>query len=256
MPAGYSAGYGRRKRQSRYARAGVKRATAGYYARTGRRGGVAYGPRRQPRQRAGRANYRTGGFIGIEKKFFNTLDTNTTIGVAGTITSPSLCLIPQGTTESNRDGRKCRLVSIHCHGVVTLPTSSAPASTADRLRIIIYKDQQTNGAAATAALIMDDNEVAVTIDGYRNLENSQRFWILHDKTIEINSTAGAWDGTNDQYGEQQIHFDWHKTCDIPLEFSATTGAITELKSNNVGVLCISGGGLVGYKAEYRVRFVG
>ncbi len=192
-----------------------------------------------------------------ERKFFNTIDTNTTIGVAGTITNTSLFLIPQGVTESTRLGRKCTVVAISAHGQITLPTSSAPASTADRFRIIMYLDKQANGAAATAVLIMDDNAgTGVTIDGYRNLENSQRFRILLDKTWAINSTAGSYDGTNDQFGEKQINFNFHKNCNIPVEYSAVAGAITELKSNNVGVLCISGGGLVGYKAEYRVRFVG
>ncbi len=192
-----------------------------------------------------------------ERKFFNTIDGSTTIAITGTITNASLNLIPQGVTESTRVGRKCVIKQISGHGTMTLPPTAVVTETSDQLRIIVYLDKQANGAAATPALIMDDNAgTGVSIQGFRNLEESLRFQVLSDKRYAFSCGAGSGRGTTDTLSYAEVVNDWNfnKYCDIPIEFSGTSGAITTVRSNNIGVLMISASGFMSFNGEYRVRF--
>lgn len=49
---------------------------------------------------------------------------------------------------------------------------------------------------------------------------------------------------------------FYKKCNVPLEFSSTTGAITEIRSNNIGVLLISAEGTAKFDSSIRIRFTG
>ncbi len=182
-------------------------------------------------------------------KFFDTVKAATAAATTGTISNLSLNLIPQGVTESQRIGRKCTIKSLHIRGEYTLPTTSTPASTTDRVRTIIYLDKQTNGVTATVTGILE----SAAINSFNNLANQSRFTILSDKTFSMNMTAGAYDGTNDQFGKISRPFMYNKKCNIPIEFDSTTGAITEIRSNNLGLLTISqvGDVLLAYTARVR-----
>ncbi len=54
--------------------------------------------------------------------------------------------------------------------------------------------------------------------------------------------------------EVRQDYTFFKKVKIPLEFSAGTGAITEIRSNNLFVLLISEAGAAGFESKMRLRF--
>ncbi len=190
---------------------------------------------------------------GGEMKFFDTARASHVPATAGTISNLSLNLIPQGVTESTRVGRKCTVKALYIHGNFFLPSTSAPGDTTDRVRFVVYLDKQANGATATVAT----NGILETavINSFRDLTNTGRFRILSDKMYTFNCTAGARDGTNDQFAEMIKSYSCYMPkLNIPLEFSSTTGAIAEIRSNNISVLCISQDAKVTVTYTARIRF--
>lgn len=202
---------------------------------------------------------RTGGYYGrfagknAEKKFFDTTRASHIPAQAGTISNLSLNLIPQGTTESQRIGRKCVIKSLFIKGYILSNATSDENKTSDRMRIIVYQDKQCNGATAAVTDILE----TAAINSFRNLAESGRFKILKDKTYVTGSPGGSYNGTNDlwaaKYVNLRINF---ANLNIPLEFNSTTGAITEIRSNNIGILALSELGTPSQTLAYtaRVRF--
>ncbi len=196
---------------------------------------------------AGGPNARAG-----ERKFHDLdLDDNI-IASTGTVTD-SLNKIAQGVTESQRIGRKCTIKSILWSYDTKLPESDAVAtfSAPDAVRMIMFLDKQCNGATAAVLDILENAD----FHSFRNLANSSRFVVLMDKRFVINYHNGASDGNGVVSQAQEIMYgSFHKNCDIPIEFDSTTGAITEIRSNNIGVLLISVNGTPVFKSKLRLRF--
>ena len=197
---------------------------------------------------------RTGGFYGryagrgAELKFF---DTATSFNIDQTAEVPptgQLNLIPQGVTESTRVGRKCVLKSIQGRwDIAYSPGAAAVGATTAAVYLVL--DKQANGAAATYADVFGGS---IATQGLHNLANSQRFVVLKKWVWTFNATAGV----TTAYNSVVKHVDWYKKCNIPLEFSSTTGAITELRSNNVFLLAgaYNTDDVVGVSGNVRVRF--
>ncbi len=196
---------------------------------------------------AGGANARSG-----ERKFHDvTLDDN--VVSAGGTTTNSLNLIAQGVTESERIGRKCTLKSISWSYDFKLPEIDAQATPAagDTVRLMVYLDKQCNGATATVTDILESAD----FHSFKNLANSSRFVTLLDRRVELNYEGLASDGAGVVSQAQNIQYgSWHKACNIPIEFDSVTGAITEIRSNNVGVLLMSINGVAVFKSKFRLRF--
>jgi len=216
------------------------------------RDGSRYG-RRTGRYRTGRT--RRAGYFGrfgtgrgrraqIEKKFLDTPfagTVDTTFEPIGSITN-----IAQGATQSQRVGYKCIVKSIQWRCNWTLP---AGASGNDDVFMYIVQDTQTNGAQAITTDIWT-NTVAST--ALRNIQNGDRFKILHKEKISLNANAGvaaAFDG-DFQATEGFIK------CNIPLVFSGATGVITEQKTNSIGVYLGSSltDDVVQYNVSTRIRY--
>lgn len=214
---------GAKKRKTTVARPGYQR-TVGYYGRFAPSGG--------------------------ERKFFDTTRATQTVAATGTIMNLSLNLIPQGTTESTRIGRKCVIRALNLRGNYNLPGATAAANTSDILRIIVYVDKQANGATAAVTDILE----TASYNSFRNLAESGRFKLLYDKSHALNTMGGAGNGTTDSFGEIARPWSFNKRCMIPIEFSSTTGAITEIRSNNIGVLAISKGAVAQLDYIARVRY--
>ncbi len=205
-----------------------------------------------------RGRDRVGGYYGrfagasAETKFFDTTVDDAIIATGGVVTD-SINLVPQGVTESQRVGRKCTLRQILWRGNVTLPANELEGNpgTGDRVRLIMYVDKQTNGATATQAGILE----STVYDSYRNLANSGRFNILMDKMVTLNYPSISHFAVNSfSHPKVNRQFSFFKKCSLPLEFDNTTGAITELRSNNVGILIMCENGDAGITSQVRVRF--
>lgn len=200
---------------------------------------------------------RTGGSYGRysganpEMKFFDGTDGATTLS-AGAITNATLLTIPEGNGESERIGRKLTVKKLFFKGVLLLPSTSQKVSTSDQVRMIVYLDKQCNGATATVANILEEADV----NSFRNLEETDRFHILADRQWSLSCQSGSWDGTDDQFGEVVRHFsmNFNLNREIIYDSTASTGVIATIRSNNLGVLVISGSGLATMTYKWRVRY--
>ncbi len=206
----------------------------------------------------GRGMLREGGFYGrftgarsTEKKFFDQDVNDAVVAAGGTIVSPSLLTIAQGTTESTRIGRKVFLKGLFWKYDVSLPVSAGGGGQiGDTVRVILYVDQQTNGAAAGVTDLLESNDY----QSFYNLANSQRFRILHDKVHDLNMLSGAGNGTANDYSEVRRSYKYNKFLSLPVEYNSTTGAIGEIRSNNIGVLLVGRSGTAEFASKMRIRF--
>lgn len=229
-----------------------------------KRGNTGFGGRfakrsyRLPAQSAGYV--RTSGYYGRfsgraaggERKFHDVDLDDATIASGGTVTA-SVNLIAQGVTESQRVGRKCTLKTIQWNYTVSLPEDDAQATppAGDIVRVILFLDKQANGATAAVTDVLESADY----QSFLNLANSQRFHILHDKRYSLNYLTLASDGAGVvSSGQVQREHQVYKTCNIPVEFNSTTGAIGEIRSNNVGVLLITKNNAAGFASKFRLRF--
>jgi len=157
----------------------------------------------------------------------------------------TLHAIAQGTGESQRIGRKATLKYIGVRYTAFLDSGTIPTATHDTLRVILYHDKQCNG---TAAAVTDILETA-NYQSFNNLANKERFRILSDKTHTLVSRAAT-----TSYGEDAVDTQIHLKVNLPIEYSSTTGAIGEIRSNNINFLVLSSGGHCEFSGKCRLRF--
>jgi hypothetical protein len=166
-------------------------------------------------------------------------------------TSQSLNLIPQGDTESTRDGRLAFVKSIHVRGDIILnPSSSTTISGPFYMWLIL--DTQANGAVAAASDVFTNS--GNPSQSFLNLNNSGRFRILKSWVKVMEPQAGV----NAAYNHMTYHIDHYMKCNIKIDWSSTTGAITEVRSNNLFLMLGSEniGGDITYDVAVRLRFQG
>ncbi len=192
---------------------------------------------------------------GGELKFHDVDLDDAIVASTGTIT-PTINIIAQGVTESTRIGRKCVIKKIQWRYDIDLPLEQdkADIGQGDIVRVILYLDKQTNGAAAAVTDILE----TANYQAFRNLNNVSRFRILIDKTHSINRRVAAPDGTNTAGSPEVVvgTFTFFKTCNVPIEYSevAGGGVLTDIRTNNLGVLLISREGTAGFESKFRLRF--
>ena len=223
-----------------------------------------YGKRQRARQipRGGAGYLRRAGYYGRfrgrratanppELKFHDLDIDDAVVAGGGTIAQASCNLIAQGVTESQRIGRKCSIRSINWRFNVDLPIIALGTGSAnEQVRVILYLDKQCNGAAAAVTDIVE----SANYQTFNNLANKSRFRTLMDRVYVLNPQAGAGDGTTNDFSEFSIADTFFKKCNIPIEFDATTGAITEIRSNNIGVLLLGKSGVAQFESKMRLRF--
>jgi len=206
---------------------------------------------------------RTGGFYGRygqaardkglvpEKKFFDT-SVGFTFDATGEIPATGqLALIPQGDTESTRDGRQCTIESITGRGYCLYqPGAAASATTIAYLYLV--QDTQTNGAAAAVTDVFTSTNLAGAL---HNLANSKRFRILKKWRYTFTPPSGV----TTAYNNVNKPFDFFKKVNISMEYSSTTGAIGEIKSNNIFLMAGTDSlsdDTVTFAGNFRLRFRG
>jgi len=193
----------------------------------------------------------------IEKKFKDTDVAEVGDLTNGVITS-SLNLIPQGTTDITRIGNKVTITNINVRFGVGSDTQGGANTLEDgNLRVILYLDKQANGADATNLDILTQSGMgATTINRFRNLDQVDRFVILKDKIYRGPNNSGYLAGGTQTTNVGVLWYNISKKCNIPIHFSSTTGAITELKSNNIGILVVSDTPYVNFRDAWaRVKYV-
>jgi len=185
-----------------------------------------------------------------ELKFFDTalsfnFDLTGEVPATGQLT-----LIPQGDTESTRDGRIAVIKSVQIRGQALLnPSTGAAAAEVAYLYLVL--DTQCNGAAAAITDVFTSNAMATNL---LQLNNSGRFRIMKKWVLPFNAGAGV----TTAYNNVIIPIEFYKKCNIKVDWSSTTGAITEIRSNNL-FLCAGmapSDDLVSFTGTCRLRFIG
>jgi len=188
-----------------------------------------------------------------ELKFFDTALSFSFDATAEVPATGQLTLIPQGDTESTRDGRVAYIKSIQLRGFANFVPGAAAAQSSTVCFLYLVLDTQCNGAAAAITDVFTSNVAGTNL---LNLNNSGRFRILKKWVITFNSAAGATTAFSNV--TKQIEF--YKRCNIKVDWSSTTGAITEIRSNNVFLMAGSDGttsdDTVAFVGNARLRFMG
>lgn len=204
-----------------------------------------------------RGYHRVGGYYGRyrggpgEVKFHD-IDIDDAVITAGVNVTDSVNKIAQDTTEVTRIGRKCTITKISWRFECTLPELNAQTGHAagDVVRILLYVDKQCNGATIASTDLLESADY----QSFNNLANKGRFRTLMDKTYDLNYLAGSGITASTDAADYRISGSFYKDCKIPIEFDSVAGAITEIRSNNIGVLLMSRNGTAGFFSKMRLRF--
>lgn len=211
---------------------------------------------------AGRVQRRSGirkglAMIPQELKYF---DTAVQFAMDDTCEVPATgqwALIPQGDTKTTRDGRQAIIKSIQFRGMVYGDQGATQYSCNGWLWVV--QDTQANGAAAA---VTDVFTSAAAVDCLRNLDNNKRFKILHKEvfnTMDNGSGAVVYNtATATEVVTWRRPIEFYLPCNILVDWSGTTGAITEITSNNIFIISGSYAGDDKYevRGNARLRFVG
>lgn len=189
----------------------------------------------------------------VELKFKDTNLVSTNISNIGSIPLSSLNIIPQGTGENNRIGRNVLVTKLMFKGELELQSQVSTTDAHDIVRIIVYWDQQTNGAPAVVLDVLE----SLDINAFRNLANSKRFKILYDKKYVMNTGAATVVSSAIVTAPITRNVNYYINMRMPVEFNSTAGTIDEIKSNNLGVIYISKHvNITQIKGKFRIRYTG
>ena len=219
-------------------------------------------------------NVRTGGLLGVEKKFKDysyaqaiASPTDSTGGELDPTGSSVLCLnaVAQGDGPSERDGRSIRMISLQIQGTFSASqqinqSAMDPGTT---FTLWVVHDRQTNGAQMNSEDCFT-NPAASSLTApmpFRNIEYNKRFRILARRTWHIPPMPGTYDGTNIEQAGDVIPFQFFvKLNKMPVNFKAgtTTGVVANIIDNSIHLIGFSTSNdlvvTVAYNA--RLRFVG
>lgn len=187
----------------------------------------------------------------LDLKFIDTQFTDDVVSATGLVQTQQF-IIPDGNSQSEKEGLKIVIKSIQYRFQLKLPSTTVVADATDVLRAILVRDKQANGALPTVADILNGTDIM----NHKNLENSNRFVTLFDKTISISSMGGFGDGTTNATLPNTKSWSYFKKMNLPIQYnnSATTGVITTINSNNLVLMFISEFGKCGMNVNVRIRY--
>lgn len=201
---------------------------------------------RNPMPPAPFRNIRTGGYLGKELKFVdNTYQS--AVAVNWTLEMPatgSFNAVAVGAGESERIGRKISNSSLHIRGNLIL--SGATPALSSRCRIVLVKDNQTNGAA-----LVPGNVIVGGIDGFRNLEHVSRFQILFDRTYTL-TPAITYDGSMIITNQPRRSFTINVKTSGDTLYDGPTAGISDITDCSYQLIAISD--YLAITIDYQSRF--
>lgn len=186
----------------------------------------------------------------VEMKYRDNTFGPTTILTTGTVAMATICNVAQGDAENQRIGRKITIKKINIRG--TLPYVEGATNTASEwTRIMVVLDKQCNGTTVTPDLYLQTQDVY----SYRNLVNSSRFQTLWERKFTFNKTP-YWNGTAALAPEAVMTWNVNLKGNWTIEYdaTATTGAVTTIRSNNIFILAINETGATQIKGTVRIRY--
>ncbi len=220
--------------------------------------------------RSRKRNPRTAGFLGIEKKFYETSLVGASLtnptDWSGCEHNPSatICLnsVAQNDTEQGRDGRKMMMKNISVTGVLyqAAQVNQTALDTNPVVQIALVLDQQTNGALLSSenVYVNQGGDAILAASPFRNLQYITRFKVLRALQVELPQPMVVWDGTNVEQGGTASSFRFDVQLEIPVTFSGTTSTIANIIDNSLSIIAgtTSTGTAVTLSYNARLRFVG
>lgn len=194
----------------------------------------------------------------IEKKWFDTAISSTTMDSAGTLLSSSLNLVNEGNDVNEMAGRKLVITRVQLRITFQADSDSnatlASLNTSPEFRLFLVLDKQCNGATVSTASIFQNTDIRT----YNNLSSSSRFKILKEEHGVI-ETYPIFNTNTLVYAaaENRKACTVYLKCFIPVMFSPQAGAsrvIGEVISNNLVLCGFSTGSLVSASIRARIRF--
>lgn len=219
-------------------------------------------------------NMRTGGFLGVEHKFFDSfVDGRALTGSATQANGeqdPTLgdCLnaIAQGSGQSQRDGRKVLIKRCTVKGAFHAPGNADADDMASQATffVALVLDTQTNGAQLSSETVFQNLITAgggfVSTNPFRNMEFLSRFKVLKQIRMRAPSSTAFGDGTNTgTVAGYQLQWEIDVPMNLPVNFnSADGGGISDINDNTLHIIAWTSSltltPLISYGA--RVRFLG
>lgn len=197
-------------------------------------------------------NQRTGGFRGMELKFYDTsvvanaliAPTDASGGEHNPSGSVTLNTVAQNTSETGRIGRQIKMHSISIKGIVTVPpqTNQTLTDTHPEIFIAVVLDKQVNGALLNSEDVFKNitaNAIGAT-SLFRNLEFIQRFKVLAVKRLRIHDQTIVWDGANLEQAGAHIAFDLSaKLKGMIVNFCGTTSDVANIVDNGLNLIAFT-----------------
>ncbi len=213
---------------------------------------------------------RTGGFTGIERKFYDTSL------VASALTAPTdssggehdqsatICLnsVIQGDGESNRDGRKATFQSCFVKGLCTVAAqaNNTAGLGGTKIYIALVLDTQTNGAQLNSEDVFknDSGSGSMAASPMRNMQFTQRFRILDTAEFIMQDPNISYDGTNIEMNGVMQEWQLSSNLTFSTTYSGTTETVANITDNSVHIVayCNALGLVPQISYNARVRFVG
>ncbi len=240
-------------------------------AASGRRMTYATNPRfKRHRLRSG-LNIRTGGFQGMELKFYDVNKAATSLSTSATAAGgeqnpaapKTLNTVAQGTSESNRIGRQMKMWNISIKGIISI-AAQANQTAADvhpSIFIALVLDKQVNGALLNSEDVFKNiaGSTASSTNLERNLEFIQRFDVLKLWKRNVKDIGMVYDGTNiEVHGS---HTAFHMVANLHgliTNFCGTTEDVANVVDNGLNLIAFASH--VGFTPQLlygsRLRFTG
>lgn len=221
-----------------------------------------------------RRNLVSAGFLGIERKFYDTNLASTALvaptdasGAEFDPSATSMISTPAvGDGEQNRDGKRINILSVEVTGSVAqngLETQPSPP-TGQKVYVALVLDTQSNAAQMNSEdCFKNTNAAAITaISPLRNLLFAQRFRVLKSQVLDLTPvTVSHFAVDSFSWGGTFKTFKWYLRFPkgLPVNFNAgTTASIANVIDNSLHIIAYTntttGAPTIAYNA--RIRFVG
>lgn len=176
-------------------------------------------------------------------------DPDTTINLGSAAVATPLCLFcpTVGAALNQRIGRKVLVRKIKVTGTINIAQQAAQAAadSANKIRILLVQDMQTNSAQMTGAQLLNDANAAqptVTINAFQNPNNFGRFRVLKDKMFTLSNLnlAGSPTAADVIQASLRYAFKFSVNFKVPLEvhFNATNGGtVADIVDNSFHIVC-------------------
>lgn len=162
-------------------------------------------------------------------------------------TDSLLAFVKQGTNSNQRIGRKITLKSIN---IKLLLQPAVNIQTDLTVCVWLVMDKQANGTMFTAADVfgkpgaVDAGQIPVTqvqnlpiiVTSNYLVANTQRFTILGKKCVTITNQIPFTTNAVSSRGGAHKSINFYKKLNTQIEYGGVTGAIGEIKSNNIGII--------------------